>query len=335
MPRVAPVAGIMLSAVLALVACRQAIALDKITINYVEPAPYYSPLFIAIDQGYFAEEGIEAETIQAGGGVATPALLAGDLSFSTSGSVAISAIMKGAKLKVLFITSDRPAFEIWAQKAITKVEDLKGLQVGIITRGDTSEIAMRYYLNQHGLPADYVAYTPLGTGTARVAGITSATFPAALLGTSEMAQLKASGKIDSLHQLADLSKEVRMVFSGLAASDAMIKSKPDLVRRVLRGLLKGMRHTKASRADAMAAMIKRGADAPTAGAQWDDTNALLSESGRTTAAVETAELKLRADLLGIPRDQIPPDAAVFDFSFVDQAGAALKAENWKPKTGKP
>ena len=34
-------------------------------------APYYAPLFLAIDKRYFAEDGIEVELIQAGGGVAT------------------------------------------------------------------------------------------------------------------------------------------------------------------------------------------------------------------------------------------------------------------------
>jgi NitT/TauT family transport system substrate-binding protein len=332
--RVAPATAVF-CVLLACIASRPALALDHIKINYVEPAPYYDPLFLAIDAGFFAEEGIEAETVQAGGGVATPALIAGDLAFSTSGSVAISAIMKGAKLKVLFVTSDRPAFELWAQPDIKTVEDLKDKQVGIITRGDTSEIAMRYYITKHGLPADYISYTPLGTGPGRVAGIVSGTYPAVLLGVSEMAQLKATGKYDKLHRLADLSKDVRMVFSGLAASDAMIRGNPDLVNRVLRALLKGMRETKASRADAVAAMVKRGADPATAGAQWDDVHDLLSDNGRTTVATETFELQLRSDLLGIPRDQVMPASSVFDFGFVDQAATALDAEHWRPQTGKP
>ena len=76
-----PVAALFASG-LAWAAVSPAHALDHIKINYVEPAPYYAPLFLAIDKGYFAEAGIEAELVQAGGGVATPALIAGDLDFS-------------------------------------------------------------------------------------------------------------------------------------------------------------------------------------------------------------------------------------------------------------
>ncbi len=311
-------------------------ALDRIKINYVEPAPYYAPLFLAIDKGYFADLGIAAELIQAGGGVATPALISGDLDFSTSGSVAISAILKGAKLRVLFVTSDRPAFEVWAQPEIKTLDDLKGQQVGIISRGDTSEIAFRYYLSNHKLAGDFVAYTPLGTGTARIAGLVSGTYAAALLGVNEMEQLKASGKFDRLHLFADLTKDVRMVFSGLAARDAMMAEKPDLVRRMLRGILQGMAHTKASRADAIAAMVAHGAtDAQQAAAQYDSSVALLDSTGTTSLQNETIELGLRGDLLSIPRAQLKPPAEVFDFSFVEKAAAALKAENWQPRISKP
>ena len=319
---------------LALVATRPAAALDTIKINYVEPATYYDPLFLAIDKGYFAEEGIAAEVIQAGGGVATPALIAGDLDFSTSGSVAISAILKGAKLKVLFVTSDTPAFELWAQPAIKSLDDLKGQQVGIITRGDTSEIALRYYLTTQSKPADFIAYTPLGTGTARVAGIASGTYSAVLLGLSELELLKATAQFGRLHRLADLTKDVHMVFSGLATSDAVIAKQPDLVHRVLRAWVKGMRLAKASRADALAAQVAHGAgDTQKAASTYDATAALLSDTGTASDADVKLELQLRADLLGIPKDQVKPPRDIFDFRFVKEAATELDNEHWKPKVG--
>ncbi len=105
--------------------------------------------------------------MQAGGGVATPALISGDLQFSGSPSVALSADMKGAKLKAIFVGSDQSGFQLWVQPEIKKFEDLKGKQIGIISRGDTTEIGLRYILAKRNLPADFLAYTPLGTGIAR------------------------------------------------------------------------------------------------------------------------------------------------------------------------
>jgi ABC-type nitrate/sulfonate/bicarbonate transport system substrate-binding protein len=112
--------------------------------------------------------------------------------------------------------------------------------------------------------------------------------------------------------------------------------KPDLVRRVLRGILQGMAHTKASRADAIAAMVAHGAgDAKKAAAQYDSSVGLLDSTGTTSLQNETVELELRGDLLGVPRAQLKKSTEVFDFSFVRKEAAALKAENWQPRISKP
>jgi len=149
-----------------------------------------------------------------------------------------------------------------------------------------------------------------------------------------MEELKATGKFERLHLLADLTKDVRMVFSGLAARDAVIAEKPDLVRRVLRGILQGMAHTKASRADAVAAMVAHGAsDKKQAAAQYDASVGLLDSTGTTSLQNENVELELRSELLGIPPAQVKKSAEVFDFSFVQKSAAALKAENWQPRIG--
>ena len=51
---------------------RPAMALDKVKISYVVPTVNYGAVMVGIDKGYFAQEGIEVELVQAGGGVATP-----------------------------------------------------------------------------------------------------------------------------------------------------------------------------------------------------------------------------------------------------------------------
>src|SRR6185437_15578155 len=164
-----------------------ALAADKVTISYVVPTVIYGDLLVGLDQGYFAEEGMEITLLQAGGGAATPALIAGDVQFSGSPAAAISAILKGAKLKVLYITSSNAAYQLWARNDIKSLSDLKGQPVGVISRGDTTEIAMRYYLAKHNLSGDYVSYAPLGNGTARMAAITSGAYPASLLDALETA----------------------------------------------------------------------------------------------------------------------------------------------------
>lgn len=308
-------------------------AADNVKISYVVPTVEYGALLVGIDQGYFAEEGIEVELVQAGGGVATPALIAGDLQFTGSPSVAISAVLRGAHLKVLFVGEDQSAFQLWAQPEIKRFEDLKGKSVGVISRGDTGEIALRYILAKRNLPDDFISYTPLGTGTPRVAALLSGSFPAALIDAGEVRDMGKAGKIGKLHLLLDLHKEVHMTFGGHATSDAFIASNPDLVRRTMRALLKGLALVKSSRAATIATLVKHGSTEDAAAASYDTSAALLSPTAIVSDKDQQFELKLRAHMLGIAEDEVPPPAQFFDFSFVRQAAAELKQENWKPKIG--
>src|SRR5256885_15847116 len=118
---------------------------EHIKVTYPNLNGSYIFFFTAIDNGYYKEEGFDLEVLESGGGTATAALVSGDVQFSTSGSSAISAIMKGAKLKVLLVGEDRPDWQIWTTKPDVKAfADLKGQQIGVVSRGDTGAIGGRY-----------------------------------------------------------------------------------------------------------------------------------------------------------------------------------------------
>jgi len=318
------------AALAALLLSSPAWALDHVKISYVVPTVQYGALFVALDEGYFTQEGIEVELVQAGGGVATPALMAGDLQFSGSPSVAISADLKGGHLKAIFVGSDHSAFQLWVQPDIKTLLDLKGKQIGIISRGDTSEIGMRYILAKRNLPGDFVSYTPLGTGTARVAAITSGSFPGALIDVGDVKDMQKAGRIGKLHLLIDLSKEVHMAFGGFATSDALIASNRDLVRRTVRALMKGLIVVRSSRDVTVASLVKHGSSADAAAENYEIEASTLSATSIVSDEDQAFELKLRASMLGIDESKVPLPSNFFDFSFVKEAAAELKTEGWKP-----
>jgi len=314
-----------------ILAAATAHAADKVRLSYVLPSVEYADDFLAIDKGYFAEEGIDIELQQAGGGAAVPALIAGDIDFTGSGSVAISAILKGAKLKVLLVVDAHPAMQIWAQPAITSFADLKGKPIGIISRGDTTEIAIRYYLAKQRLRDDYVSYTPLGAGVARFAAIASGSFPAALVNASEVEQMRAAGKLGELHRIVDLRQEITMAYNALGTSDALIAKNPDLVKRMVRAMLKGVLTVKASRAETIAALLKHGqSNADAVGTEYDNLIASLTETGTMPPDAQALDVSLRSEMLGVAKDKVPPPSAVFDFSFAEKALAELQAAHWSP-----
>ena len=312
-------------------ACVTAHAEDKIRFSYVVPTIDYTPLLVAIDKGYFTEEGIAVELVQAQGGIATPALISGDLDFSGSSSAAISAVLKGAHLKVLTTGEDHSAYQLWVKPGITSLEQLKGQQVGVISRGDTTEISLRYVLAQRHLPDDYVSFTPLGATAARVAAITAGNFAAAVIDGGESSDIAAMQKSGKLRMLIDMHKDVKMVLSGFATSDALIAKNPDLVRRTMRAIYKGTATVKASQQAAIDSMIKHGLDKGAAEFSAHEFVPGMLATGSVPRALQENELKLRGDMLGVQPNKIPAPEQVFDYSFILKAGEELKAAGWKPK----
>jgi NitT/TauT family transport system substrate-binding protein len=308
-----------------------AYAEDKIRFSYVVPTIDYTPLLVAIDKGYFTEEGIAVELVQAQGGIATPALISGDLDFSGSSSAAISAVLKGAHLKVLTTGEDHSAYQLWVKPGITSLEQLKGQQVGVISRGDTTEISLRYVLAQRHLPDDYVSFTPLGATAARVAAITAGNFAAAVIDGGESSDIDAMQKSGKLRMLIDMHKDVKMVLSGFATSDALIAKNPDLVRRTMRAIYKGTATVKASQQAAIDSMMKHGLDKGAAEFSAHEFVPGMLATGSVPRELQENELKLRGDMLGVPPNKIPAPELVFDYSFILKAGEELKAAGWKPK----
>jgi NitT/TauT family transport system substrate-binding protein len=308
-------------------------AADKVKVTYPTLTSSYIFFFSAISKGYYKEEGLDLDVVESAGGVATPALVSGDVQFSTSGSSAISAIMRGARLKVLAVGEDRPSWQIWTTRPELKTfEDLKGLQVGVLSRGDTGEVAIRYVLKKKGLPQDFVSYTPMGSAlAARMAVVRSGSLPAAVLQPAEVETLRASGNFGNAHMIMDMAEEVRSTFNGLATSDAMIKDHPDVVTRFTRATRKGMIYARDNRQGAIDVFVKEMKAQPDAAVHgYDELRKVMAEDGTISPEAQRNELSLRGDMLNMQAGQIPPVSAVFDFSWLEKINAELRASGWKP-----
>ena len=319
--------GVMLAA-----SCAGARAADHVKVTIpVASEVGYAPFYLGIDKGYFAAEGLEVELVGAGGGIATPALLSGDVQFSGSPGAAISAIMKGAPLKVIYVGLDRPPYELWSgDPAIKTVADLVGKQVGVVSRGDTHELSVRLLLIAAKIDPNAVAFTPLGFGGGRVAALNAGALPAASLTREDIEQLNHT---PNLHQVANTSALVQMVTGGLAASDRMLNGDRALATRFVRGLLKGVRYMLAFEDGTVEAMVTHNANVSRdATAKVYRTEiAGMTKSGDIPAAVQAQMAALYADLLGVTPDKARPAADIFDFSLVAAVNRELDASGWTPQ----
>ena len=321
---------IVVATALAVLMTAPAHAADKMKITVSGIFSAFSNYFIAIDRGYFAEEGIEVEAIQAGGGTATPALLSGDVSYSSSASVAITAILKGAELKIVFADNDHVPYQLWSGvPAVKTLADLKDKQVGIENRGDTHELAVRQTLMLAGLDPTGVIFTPMQSRAAIVASISSGSLPAASITQDEIQRMKL---IPNAHMLANMQEIVRTITGGGVFSDAFLKDHHDLAQHFMRAMVKGRRRAIAVPDDVAASVMKRDSSPTreTVLQAWAEQAPLRTPDGTISADEQAREISIRSDLLNIAPDKRRTPAQAFDFSLIREANAQLDKEGWKP-----
>jgi ABC-type nitrate/sulfonate/bicarbonate transport system substrate-binding protein len=286
----------------------------------------YMDEFVAIDKAYHRDEGLAVEMIRAGGGIATQALMAGDLHFSTSAGSALTAMLRGAEIKVVYTNIDRPGYQLWSgQPEIKTLKDLIGKKIGVTSRGDTQELSVRLLLRKHGIDANSVVYIPVGFGGTRLAALQTGTVDAVPLGAGDFAQLKQPRG----HMLGDTEKEIRFAYVGLAVASRLLARQPQLVERFLRSVIKGREYARRYRDQTIPILAKYTQRKREFNEiDYDSTLPVLTAEGWVGDEVLKEDVAMRAELVGMPA---PSDyAKFFDYSIVKKIYRELKSTGWKP-----
>ena len=299
---------------------------EKVRFSVAAITGSYMDEFVAIEEGYHREEGLSVEMIRAGGGIATQALLAGDLHFSTSAGSALSATLRGAEIKVIYTNIDRPGYQLWSgQSDIKQLKDLRGKRVGVTSRGDTQELSVRLLLHKYGIDANSVAYVPVGFGAQRLAALQVGSVDAVPLGAGDFAQLKQPKG----HMLGDTEKEIRFAYVGLAMASKLIARQPELVEKFLRSVIKGREYARRYRDQTITILGKYTQRKREFNeVDYDSTVPVLTAEGSIGDEVIQEDVAMRAELVNVPA---PSDyRKFFDYSIVRKVYRELKSTGWKP-----
>jgi ABC-type nitrate/sulfonate/bicarbonate transport system substrate-binding protein len=303
-----------------------ATAEEKVRFSVAAVTASYMDEFVAIEKGYHRAEGLTVEMIRAGGGIATQALIAGDLHFSTSAGSALTAMLRGAEIKVIYTNIDRPGYQLWSgHPEIKSLKDLIGKKIGVTSRGDTQELSVRLLLRKHGINANSVVYIPVGFGGTRLAALQAGTVDAVPLGAGDFAQLKQPKG----HMLGDAEKEIRFAYVGLAVSSRLLSRQPNLVERYLRAVIKGREYARRYREQTIPIIGKyTRRQREFNELDYDSTVPVLTPEGWVSDDILKEDVAVRAELVGLPP---PADyAKFFDYSLVKKIYADLKRTGWKP-----
>jgi ABC-type nitrate/sulfonate/bicarbonate transport system substrate-binding protein len=298
---------------------------EDITVSYASLGAAYMDHVVAIEKGYALEEGLNVKIIRSGGGSATQTLLSGQIDFSSSAGSALSAALRGGPVKIIYTNQSRPTYKLLSNKPeIKTLQDLIGKKIAINTFGDTGHLATLLLLKKYRLDPKSFLF---------IAVRSEARFPAFLSGSVDAAPLSPRDitQIGTMrvNTLADISKEIQLVWNGVAVSNKLLGDNPAMVERFLRALAKGREFARRYKEPTIA-MVSKHTPLPPEALQVDYDTALASmtDEGTVSDDVLREEVLTRAELIKSPN--VPDSAKLYDYSIIKKIYAELK-KSWKPK----
>jgi NitT/TauT family transport system substrate-binding protein len=226
----------------------------RLPMGYI-PNIQYSPYYVAVEKGYFAEEGIELEF---------------DYSFETDGVTLVGAdqlqfaVVSGEQV-LLARSQDLPVVYVmaWYQdypvavvaktdQDIHAPEDLAGKEIGLPGMFGANYIGLRALLNAAGLEESDVKLVSIGFNQVEALATDQ---EQAIVGyvTNEPIQLQDQGYGVDVIRVADY---VELASNGLITNEKTALEKPGLVRGMVRATLRGIADTIANPDEAYDISVK-------------------------------------------------------------------------------
>jgi NitT/TauT family transport system substrate-binding protein len=206
------------------------------------PNVQFAPFYVAVEQGYFADEGIEIE-FDYGWETDLLKLVGSDeLQFAiASGDQVILA--RSQELPVVYVMNWYRRFPVCVvsltETGIQHPLDLVGRRVGTPATYGASYIGWRALLDAVGVAETDVEL--ISIGYAQVAALSEGQVDAAICyAMNEPVQMEAAGQSLDVIYVADYAN---LISNGLITNEQAIRENPELVQGVIRAALRGLAFT--------------------------------------------------------------------------------------------
>lgn len=305
--------------------CTGSVSGEEITVSYASLTAAYMDHIVAIEKGYVLGEGLNVKVMRAGGGTATQTLLSGQLHFSSSAGSALSAALRGGLVKIVYTNMSRPTYRLVSNKPeIKTLQDLVGKKIAINSFGDTGHLATLLLLKKYGLDTKSFLFIAV-RNEARFPAFVSGSVDAAPLTPRDIAQVSPLKG----HILADTTKEVQLVWNGVAVSSKLLAENPLLVERFLRAVAKGREFARRYKEPTITMIAKHNpSPSDVLSLDYDTVLGSMTEAGWVADDVLRDEIVTRGELIKVAK--LPEPGQLFDYSIIKKVYTELK-KSWKPK----
>lgn len=289
---------------------------------------YYVPIWAAIEQGYFADEGLAVAISIIGTNAQGEKLLSGELHITGAPPEGVmQSIEGGGTLAIIGGNSGRLSHFLITQPRFKRVEDLRGATIGILNMAEGTFFQLQEIMARHGMsyPADYkVAET--GGAPPRHKALLEGTIDAGLQ-SIPWVYLEEEAGLSNLGDVADYVPDWQ--FTTVNVSRDWAAGNRDALVCFLRALLKSTDWVYANR-DGTAAVVQKEMGVSRAHAErgWDyytGRSVLTRDLALNTKGLnKVIRAQIQAGLLAQdaatdPGDYVEPD-------YLDEARASLKTQ---------
>ena len=235
--------------------------LTKVTLNEVAHSIFYAPQYVAIEEGYFKDEGLDLTLVTGFGADKTmTAVISGEADIGFMGAEAsVYAYQEGATDAVVNFAqlTQRAGNFLVAREEMPdfKWEDLKDKKVLGGRKGGMPEMVFEYILRKNGLdPQKYLTIDQsidFGYTAAAFTGDTSADFTVEFEPSATALEKEGAGYV-----VASLGVDSGYVpYTSYSAKTSYMEKNPEIIQKFTNALQKGMEYVQSHTPEEIAEVI--------------------------------------------------------------------------------
>ncbi|MCX6023848.1 MAG: ABC transporter substrate-binding protein [Chloroflexi bacterium] len=263
-----------------------ALPLTKIVMAQSSQGFLYLPISVALDRGYFLDEGLSVQVWNyAGGDRARDAVVQQEAQVSDTAMIqvlagredgrsltAFAAVQTEFALNLVMSNRVLQATGVTERSAPRqKVEALRGLRIGVDAPGSSSDQLPRYLLRLFGMaPEEAAAYVPLGNVDGVLTALATGTIDAAFLPSpyGEVAVRRGDGRITLELTRGEIPELQGYLHSVLYARQEFLEAHPDVATGLTRAVIRAQRWIRSNPAGLLASAKKAFPEADEVELRW-------------------------------------------------------------------
>lgn len=293
--------------------------------------PSYSMSLIAFavakEKGYYRQEGLDVDFVLMTAPLASRALIGGNVEFATIGGSALTGILAGAPLRLIFSSFNRAVFWLYAKPEIREIKELRGKRLGVSAIGSGPDSMLRDLLKTHGLEGGKdVVILAAGVDSARYGALTTGAMDAVLLSTPYNFVAEEAG----FREIVSFVKHDWVELQGcIVTREAVLGGNPTLVESVTAATLKGLLYVRNNRSGTIPTIARMMKVKPELAEEiYDLTRPAMTTDGVLNEKLQNKALEhlMKRMVLKEP----PRLERIYDFSVAKKMRTELLTKGWKP-----